>query len=323
MKTSITMTRIFLFLFFASLPSFLFAQTEKLTREEYIQKYRDLAVAEMERSGIPASIILAQACLESNNGNSQLSVDGNNHFGIKCKRNWTGKRIYHDDDAPGECFRKYSSAEESFLDHTDFLITNPRYSELFALHVTDYKQWAYGLKRAGYATDPTYAERLIKIIEDNKLYVYDQVKDPKELAKIEQERFKEYKHPSPQKKPVGIRAVVIRNGLKTIVVQPGETFESIAKELGMSDWELYSYNDYNKGYQPQANEILYIECKPRKADRNHLTHKAEKGDTMHFIAQRYGIKLKPLCKRNHMKEGEEPHEGDIIYLRNRKPRSMN
>ncbi len=313
--------RIFLFIFLLSFPAIVFAQNKKLTREEYIQKFRDLAVSEMKRSGIPASITLAQGCLESNNGNSRLAREGNNHFGIKCKSNWTGRRVYHNDDSPGECFRKYRNAEESYLDHTDFLITNPRYSELFALHVTDYKRWAHGLKKAGYATDPSYAERLIKIIEDSKLYVYDQVTNVKQLARIEQERLKAQKHHGAVVMPVSRHPVKDRNRLKTIVVQQGDTFESLAKELGMSNWELYSYNDYRKGYQPRVNEILYIEYKSRKADRKHLTHKVESGDTMHFIAQRYGIKLKPLYKRNRMKRGEEPKEGDIIYLRNKKPRA--
>lgn len=315
------MIRNFLFILLTLIPTIIYSQTKQLTREEYIQKFRDLAISEMMRSGIPASITLAQGCLESNNGNSRLSTEGNNHFGIKCKSSWAGKRIYHDDDAPNECFRQYKNAEESYLDHTDFLITNPRYAELFALHVTNYKDWAHGLKKAGYATDPTYALRLIKIIEDNKLYVYDMTKDPRELAKIEQERLKEKNHPTQTTKTLTNRAIDLRNGLKSIVVQQGDTFESISKEMNMSDWELYSYNDYWKGYQPRASEILYIEYKPRKADRKHLTHKVDSGDTMHFIAQRYGIKQMPLYKRNRMKKGEEPKEGDIIYLRNKKPRS--
>lgn len=317
------MMRFYILILLIVTPVFIFAQNKKapLSREEYIQKFKDLAIKEMHRSGIPASITLAQGCLESNNGNSRLSLEGNNHFGIKCKSSWSGKRIYHDDDAPGECFRQYSNAEESYLDHTDFLITNSRYSELFALHVTDYKQWAYGLKKAGYATDPSYADRLIKIIEDNELYLYDQVSTDRQLANIEQERLKAQKHPDRVVPLQSTRAIETRNGLRSIVVRQGDTFESIAKELGMSDWELYSYNDYSKGYQPRPNEILYIEYKPRKADRKHLTHKADNGDTMHFIAQRYGIKMKPLYKRNRMKQGEEPKAGEIVYLRNKKPRS--
>ncbi len=317
------MKQIYLLLVFVVAPMLLVAQSTKpqMSREEYIQKFKKLAVSEMKRSGIPASITLAQGCLESNNGNSRLATEGNNHFGIKCKSNWTGERIFHTDDAPNECFRQYSNAEESYLDHTDFLITSARYSQLFALHFTDYKQWAYGLKKAGYATDPTYADRLIKIIEDYKLYMYDLADNEKQLAAIGQERQKEHKHPVSPEKVQTPRTIELRNGLKSIVVQQGDTFENLAKLFGMSDWELYSYNDYGKGYQPCASEILYIEYKPRKADSKHLTHKVDSGDTMHFIAQRYGIKLKPLYARNRMKQGEEPKTGETIYLRNKKPRS--
>ncbi len=317
------MSRIFFFIFLAVTPALLFSQSSKapMTREEYIQKYKNLAISEMKRSGIPASITLAQGCLESGNGNSRLAVEANNHFGIKCKSHWSGKRIYHTDDAPDECFRKYENAEESYLDHSDFLITSPRYSPLFALHITDYKQWAHGLKKAGYATDPSYADRLIKIIEDNKLYIYDQADSNKQLAVVEQERQKAKKYPVSYLTVKASRSIELRNGLKSIVVQPGDTFEGLAKELGMSDWELYSYNDYWKGYQPRASEILYIEHKARKADRKHLTHPVDSSDTMHFIAQRYGVKLKLLYARNRMKQGEEPASGELIYLRNKKPRS--
>lgn len=317
------MTRIFLIIFFIITPVFLIAQSSEtpMSREEYIQKFKRLAISEMKRSGIPASITLAQGCLESNNGNSRLALEGNNHFGIKCKNNWTGKRIFHTDDAPNECFRQYSNAEESYLDHTDFLLSSTRYSHLFALHVTNYKEWAHGLKKAGYATDPTYADRLIKIIEDNQLYIYDQAEEEKQLAAIEQELRREHERPvSPEKLRIS-RPFEVRNGLKSIVVQQGDTFESLTRELGMSEWELYSYNDYGKGYQPRTNEILYIEYKPRKADRQHRIHKVDAGDTMHFIAQIYGIKLNPLYARNRMKQGDEPKPGETIYLRNKKPRS--
>lgn len=146
---------------------------DRLTREEYIQKYKSLAVEEMEVYGIPASITMAQALLESDNGNGRLAREGNNHFGIKCKSTWTGATISHDDDAKGECFRKYPSVEASFNDHSEFLDKSARYQDLFKLDPMDYKGWAYGLKQAGYATNPAYAELLIKIIEDNQLYHLD------------------------------------------------------------------------------------------------------------------------------------------------------
>ncbi len=148
-------------------------RAQTTTRAEYIEKYKDTAVAHMEKYGIPASIKMAQGLLESNNGNSRLATEACNHFGIKCKSDWTGLTVHHDDDAPGECFRRYSSAEDSWADHSEFLDNGVRYQSLFTLDPLDYKGWAHGLKAAGYATNPRYAEMLITIIEDNQLYLLD------------------------------------------------------------------------------------------------------------------------------------------------------
>ena len=290
-----------------------------LTREQYIQKYAELAVSEMQRSGIPASITLAQACLESNNGNSELSIKSNNHFGIKCKSTWRGKRVYHDDDRKNECFRHYNSPEDSFIDHTDFLMNNPRYGGLFALKLTDYRGWARGLKKAGYATNPHYANHLIQIIDDYKLYLYDEGLDKSQIARIQQRSDKPVNTQN-LINPYQTRKVVLRNGLKSIVVQKGDTFEKIAQEFGLKDWEIYAYNDYEKGQQPRENEILYIEPKRNKADKSHKTHRVEPDDTMHFIAQRYGIKLRKLFRLNRLKPGEKPEVGSFVYLRKKKPR---
>lgn len=288
------------------------------TREEYIKKYAELAVSEMIRSGIPASITLAQACLESGNGNSELSVKSNNHFGIKCKSSWRGKRVYHDDDAKGECFRKYKSVEESFIDHSDFLMVNPRYGRLFELELTDYKGWARGLKKAGYATNPHYANHLIKIIEEHKLYLYDEGLDQSQIARIQRKH-----EPADGRRlinPYQTRKVVLRNGLKSIVVKEGDTFQGIAQEFGLKEWEVYAYNDYKKGKQPRENEILYIESKRRKAEKKHKKHRFEADDTMHYIAQRYGIKLKRLYRLNRLTPGERPTIGSFIFLRKKKPK---
>jgi hypothetical protein len=299
-----------------------FAQKTQMTRQEYIQKYYKLAISEMERSGIPASITLAQGCWESQNGNSVLATEGNNHFGIKCKSDWTGKKIYHDDDAKHECFRKYAHAEASYIDHSNFLMNSSRYSSLFKLDPKDYSAWAYGLKKAGYATDPVYAERLIKIIEDFKLSVYDEYGDNRQMASIGQEPApKKLKPQSPPLAKANARhKIEMRNGLRTIVVAEGDTYQSLTKELGMKDWEIYTYNDFAKGRQPRPNEILYLSSKYKKAGKNHKQHVAEDGDTMHYIAQRYALKLNPLLKRNRMKMGDEPAAGQIVYLRNKRPR---
>lgn len=289
------------------------------TRQEYIKQYAELAVSEMIRSGVPASIKLAQACLESGNGNSTLSRNSNNHFGIKCKSTWKGKRVYHDDDERGECFRRYNSVEESFIDHSDFLMLNPRYASLFQLKLTDYKGWARGLKKAGYATNPHYANHLIRIIEDHKLYLYDEGLDQSQIARIQQSH-----QPVDGRNlinPYQTRKVVLRNGLKSIVVKEGDTFQRIAQEFDMKEWEIFAYNDYETGHQPKVNEILYVEPKRRKAEKQHQIHRFEVDDTMHFLSQRYGVKLSRLYRLNRLKPGERPEPGTSIYLRKKKPRN--
>jgi LysM repeat protein len=297
-----------------------FAKEKELSREEYIQKYYKLAISEMRRSGIPASITLAQGCWESQNGNSQLATEGNNHFGIKCKSDWQGKRIFHDDDARHECFRKYEHAEASYIDHTNFLMSGSRYGSLFQLDRKDYTGWAYGLKKAGYATDPIYAERLIKIIQDFKLNIYDEYGDNRQMASKKNESPKVKIQSPALVKTNSIHKIEMRNGLRTVAVREGDTYESITKDLLLKDWEIYTYNDLERGSTARANEIIYLEAKHRKANKSHKQHVTESGDTMHYIAQRYGLRMKPLLRRNRMKPGMEPVEGQIIYLRNKKPR---
>jgi hypothetical protein len=307
----------FFLLFYASG----YTQQNQAAREEYIKRYYLLAIAEMERSGIPASITLAQGCWESQNGFSRLATEGNNHFGIKCKSDWKGKKIYHDDDARHECFRKYAHAEASYIDHSNFLMSSPRYSFLFKLDPKDYVSWAKGLKQAGYATDPTYAERLIKIIEDFKLYVYDEYGDNRQMIALtkDQEKTKSGKA-SINNTNKASRHIEMRNGLRTIVVAEGDTYESLTKLYNLKDWEIYTYNDFGKGRQPRPSEILYIQKKYRKANQQHKQHVTENGDTMHYISQMYGIQLKPLLKRNRMKFGDEPAAGQIVYLHSKRPR---
>ena len=315
------MTRYILAVFALFIITSGFSQQNQTTREDYIKKYYPLAISEMERSGIPASITLAQGCWESQNGNSVLATDGNNHFGIKCKKEWTGKKIYHDDDASQECFRKYAHAEASYVDHSNFLMGSARYSFLFQLDAKDYVGWARGLKQAGYATDPSYAERLIKIIEDNKLYVYDSYGDNRQIAAIPQAtRDVKPSASSVLVKPSVSRKIEFRNGLKSYVVSDGESYESITKKLKLKDWQLAEYNDFARGRKLRESEIVYLEPKHRKANRSRKTYVAEDGDTMHFISQKYGLKLKPLLRRNRMKQGDEPASGENVYLRHKRPR---
>ncbi|HDP75108.1 MAG TPA: LysM peptidoglycan-binding domain-containing protein [Bacteroidales bacterium] len=288
---------------------------KRISREEYISIYSHIAVNNMKQYGVPASITLAQAILESDNGNSTLAVKANNHFGIKCHKDWTGATIYHDDDRKGECFRKYKNPEQSFTDHSLFLRGRKRYAFLFELNPTDYKAWARGLKKAGYATNPRYAEMLIRIIEDNELYRYDQgvdvsIKPPKSTVTD----WDNYEINLYKKRPV-----FIRNRIKYVAVREGDSFESLSKELELMPWQLCKYNDLTRDSVLRSGQELYIQPKRWKADRSNPVHTVEQGETMYKISQMYGVKLKSLYRKNRMKPGDEPEVGQLIYLRKRKP----
>ncbi|MCF6357802.1 MAG: glucosaminidase domain-containing protein [Draconibacterium sp.] len=306
------MKQLFLIIIFIATSLFSFSQ---LTRGEYIDKYQILAIEEMHRSGIPASITMAQGCLESGNGNSKLSKKSNNHFGIKCKKSWRGKKVYYDDDEKNECFRKYSTVADSYIDHTNFLLNNPRYSSLFKLKTTDYKGWAHGLRKAGYATDKKYAHRLIKIIEDNKLYRLDYRVKNNEIFAFEQKNIgRKGISNSLTISPFKVHKIIKRNRVKSVVARKDDTYEIIAQELGLKTWVLYKYNNQQAGYKPRENEVVYVHAKKRKSKKDILTHRVDPGDSMHYISQLYGIKLSSLYHLNKMKKGQQPKKGQIIYL---------
>ncbi len=299
------------------LPTLLHAQ-DRITRAEYIERYKRIAIKNMEKYGVPASITMAQGILESGDGNSTLAVKGNNHFGIKCHRTWTGQRIYHDDDAKGECFRKYRSPEHSFQDHSEFLRGGRRYAFLFDLEPTDYKGWARGLRQAGYATDPRYAESLIRIIEENSLYLLDRGVDIKvvsptkgmgQLADAENFRIDIYSQ----------REIFTRNRIKYIKVKQGDTYQSLTRELEMMPWELARYNEIERNATLTPGQELYIQPKRRRAEVNHSHHVAEAGETMYGISQMYGIRLSSLYRLNRMDTDQEVEEGQKVFLRRRKP----
>lgn len=298
-------------------PLSVFAQ-KRQTTEEYINKYKDAAIYQMKTQGVPASIILAQGLLESDNGNSALAVKANNHFGIKCHTTWTGSKVYMDDDTKNECFRKYSNPEKSYRDHSDFLRGARRYSSLFDLEPTDYKGWAYGLKKAGYATNPHYAEMLIKIIEENRLYLFDrgisiEVESPTkgvgDLVDVDHFVIDMNKH----------RKVYTRNRIKYIIVKKGDDYASLTKELELLPWQLAKYNEISKDSALKEGQEIYIQPKRCRAEINHSVHVVEKGETMYSISQMYGIKLKSLYRKNRMKFGDQPEVGQVIHLRKRKP----
>jgi len=295
-------------------------------RQEYIQKYKNLAISEMKRTGIPSSITLAQGLLESDNGNSTLTKRANNHFGIKCHDNWKGKRIFHDDDERKECFRKYNSAADSYRDHSNFLTGSNRYASLFKLEKTDYRAWAKGLKKAGYATNRQYANMLIKIIKDNRLYTYD---------KPGKNRVRKEKITTVQKKIIPDTDTVEKheaeeddfivslskqrvsqiNMIDYIIVKKGDTFRSLADEFDMMYWELFKYNELPRDATLTEGQILFLQPKRNKAELGNEFHRVKEGESIYDISQQYGIKMAKLYKMNMMKEGTQPKERQKIWLR--------
>lgn len=287
--------------------------SKRISRSEYINLYKDAAVEEMHRSGVPASITLSQGILESGDGNSPLARYANNHFGIKCHSEWTGKKYIQDDDAKDECFRSYKTALESFHDHSEFL-KKRRYAFLFELKPTDYKGWAKGLKKAGYATNPKYPQLLIDLIEKNQLHQYDLNKPVKN---------KTHKNRS-VKKPLAVKSIrkgshsvkTHQNNIRYIEVIPGDSFEKIADEFNMGEWQLYKYNDVEKGDELFESGILYLQPKRSKAKKNY--HTVKQGETMWDISQLHGIKLSKLYSRNKMSEKQLAQVGQKLYLRTNK-----
>lgn len=267
--------------------------------EEYIHKYRSIAVEEMKHYRIPASITLAQGLLESGAGKGTLARKSNNHFGIKCGSAWDGPTVRHDDDARQECFRAYRHPKESYRDHSKFLRSGARYAFLFQLPITDYKGWARGLKKAGYATDPQYANRLINLIELYELYRYDQ-RHGLELVE---------KYPDPHQP-------YLANGLLYIIARPGDTFKDLGKEMGISYRKLHKYNELPKDYTFRGGEIVYLEQKRRRATKEHIVYVVREGDSMYSISQKFGMRLDKLYKLNKMNpESPAPKIGDILRLR--------
>ena len=300
------------------------ASGQKLTRAQYIEQYAAVAVEEMKATGIPASITLAQGCLESGNGNSTLAREANNHFGIKCHKNWKGKTIRHDDDEKAECFRKYDSAYESYRDHSDFLRYRDRYAFLFNLEPTDYKGWAYGLQKAGYATAQTYAASLIRIIEENQLQRYDILdaiaREELPPTPMEAEVSTKFK-PLPGHKLYTaslLREIRTTNGVAYIVATEGDTWRQLAREYNLFRREILRFNDLRREAPLHAGEIVYLEAKKKESARHLDKHVVEEGETMRGLAQRYAVKMQKLYQYNDMAPGSEPEPGAILNLR--KPR---
>tara|TARA_Y100001968_G_C19426878_1_gene754877 strand:- start:464 stop:1360 length:897 start_codon:yes stop_codon:yes gene_type:complete len=268
----------------------------------YIKEYNSLAIHEMEQYNIPASITLAQGILESGSGTSTLAIEANNHFGIKCHIDWVGATVYHDDDEKDECFRKYKNVFDSFRDHSLFLSQRGRYSFLFQLRKNDYKGWAKGLQKAGYATSKTYAKSLIKIINEYDLSRYDK----KKLNKKDKKKLNiEDSHASASR-------VLQKNYTKYVIAQHGQYYDDIAEELDVWLWELLKYNECEEDRVLLEGEKVYLQPKRKKGTQSY--HIVIEGDNMYSISQLYGIKLKSLYKKNRMEPGSEPYVGQKIHL---------
>ncbi|MCF8225414.1 MAG: glucosaminidase domain-containing protein [Bacteroidales bacterium] len=303
MRGKVIITSIALFLYTSS------KAQERISREEYIETYAELAMNNMRNTGIPASITLAQGCLESDNGNSRLARKANNHFGIKC-HDWEGKRIYHNDDEKNECFRKYGNPGQSYDDHSLFITTTPRYQFLFELKPDDYKGWARGLKNAGYATSRKYADLLIGIIEDNELYAYD-----------EMVLSGDYK-PGKARERAGAgpsRQVLQNNRIDYIIVETGDTPASLRKEFDLYPFEIFRYNDLERGETPEPGTIIYLQPKRFKAAKGNEIHIVEENQTMRDISQKYGIRLNRLYRLNNLDKGTKVEPGTEIWLRRSRP----
>lgn len=278
--------------------------------QTYINQYRDLAIQQMLRYRIPASITLAQGLLESGAGYSELATKGNNHFGIKC-HGWTGRKTYHDDDERQECFRAYNNVYESYEDHSLLLTGQPRYRSLFSLGKNDYKAWAHGLKRCGYATSPTYAQKLIGIIELYKLHEYD--KATKYDHFMEQRSYKD----SEESQGGMAHPIHAYNKNYYIKVKAGDTFKSLGKELGLSARKIARYNERSKRDKLTPGETIYLKKKQRRAEKTYRKrpHVVKAGESMYSIAQYYGVRLKSLYKMNHLSPEYQIRVGDTLRVR--------
>lgn len=284
---------------------------QRMSTAEYVDRYKDIAIEKMNTYGIPASITLAQGILESGTGNSELALKANNHFGIKCGRSWTGPTVAHDDDADDECFRKYASVEESYRDHSIFLRESKRYASLFELPKTDFEGWAKGLKAAGYATNPKYAEMLIDLIGRHKLYEYDipQMAGGIFGAKV---FVGEGNAPAPMMR-VGLTWGRC-NGVKYVVARQGDTYAALAEKLRIPLSRLLRLNDLPQTQALQEGERVYIQPKKGKSDRQ-TAHVVRSGETSHSISQDFGIKLSALKSKNRKLKKSPPTVGDTLKLK--------
>ena len=312
---------VFLLIIFIPLSQILCAQY--MTADQYVAQYKDIAISEMKRMGVPAAISLAQGLLETENGNSDLVKKSNNHFGIKCKSTWNAETVSHDDDAPGECFRAYKNAEDSYRDHSNFLRGSDRYAFLFKLDPRDYKAWAYGLRKAGYATNPKYPEILIKNIEDNNLEqytleginevpVYDASKytnDPEDKGASDLQSTGQNDADSNLSEP----AKLIINGSRALFVSKGTSLLAIASRNNINLNRLLEINDLQKDGLLDKDQYIFLEKKQKEGDHDYYI--AQQNETLYDIAQKNGIILQSLYDYNNISSADNIYPGTKIFLR--------
>ena len=277
--------------------------SEQDNRMEYVENYSSYAIQNMRMYKVPASITLAQGILESGSGKSELARKSNNHFGIKCGSHWSGRKTYHDDDAKNECFRAYKSVLDSYNDHSKFLTSNNRYSNLFTLQIDDYRSWAKGLSKAGYATNPNYASRLISIIEDLKLYSFDEG----------------IKHPRPMKEYASSQGHKVHslNDLNIVKAKNGDTYYKLAKRFGLTLRQIHKYNNTKQYNQEllKTDDIVYLEPKRFRSKKNKFIVLSKNSSPIE-ISQLQGIRLNSLMRKNHYSSPDEQlRKGEKVFLR--------
>ncbi|MBS1600346.1 MAG: glucosaminidase domain-containing protein [Bacteroidetes bacterium] len=284
----------------------------------YVNTYKDYAIVEMQRTGIPASIILAQGIHETEAGKSDLVKRSNNHFGIKCKDTWTGSVVYHDDDSRGECFRSYSSPLDSYRDHSDFLKNSSRYDFLFKIAPLDYEAWARGLKKAGYATNPRYPQILIQLIKDYNLQQYSLIA----LGKIQPSEEILAKSASTDDQDADIKVKPVRqypqgefliNNTRVIFIKKGTSLLGVSEQFEIPLARLIEFNDLKEEDVLLQDQLIYLQRKRKSGDNEF--HFVQPGETMYDICQVEGIRYESILSLNRLAYGEEPATGEKIYLR--------
>lgn len=297
------------------------SDTGRITPEMYIEMFKDAAISDMMKTGVPSSITLAQGMYESDYGNSPLAKGANNHFGIKCHKEWSGDTYHKDDDAPNECFRKYENVTQSYDDHSDFLRSRERYHSLFELEITDYKGWSHGLKKAGYATNPVYASKIIGLIEKYNLSEFDAqgVKVPITAEKVEapsapmpKKTESKTVKPNADPKTSSVDAKTV-NGVPFVFAREGDTWTKISSENSIELWQVLEFNDADKNDILEVGNKVFIKAK--KNNSTTFTHVLQEGETMHDISQQYGVKLSKLYKMNQLQPGANVEVGAKVYLK--------